>query len=126
MKFRTQFSDYKGHPGTKMDPSSQTVPDMNLSLRQLLDNYSRGIPTGAAFREGEYFEDEVIPQFDDLVDLQMARENLENRKNDLEASLKAKREAGGPDPLHIKESPLANVPVSVEGKSEPARQPQNE
>lgn len=45
---RKQFNpSYKGTPGPESDPTQVTVPDQNLTIRQLLDNHSRGLPPGS-------------------------------------------------------------------------------
>lgn len=89
MAFRRQFNpvykgsqegeDYRGIP-------SVTQPDMNLSIRQLLDHHRRGLPVmESAYRDGEYFEEETDPEASipiqpdyDLNDLEELR--LENQR----------------------------------------------
>lgn len=71
-KFRTQFN-YENHDtsGEVNTGKSMTVPDMAMSLRQLLDHHTRGMAMGHDLGEGEYFEDEVVPRPDesDLIDI---------------------------------------------------------
>ena len=43
-RFRVQFDfEYKGDPGKLMSSEIKTVPDMTLTVRQLLSNHTRGI-----------------------------------------------------------------------------------
>jgi len=114
MKFKTQFnSSYQGDPGSEQSSETQTVPDMGISLKQLLLNHSRGLPSNVAMREGHYFDSE-IPQIDDLTDLQDARRNLELRQKRLEDSLPADLD-----------SPDTNIPPKDESPSkEPEKAPE--
>lgn len=87
MKVQTQFDEsYQGSPGREMDPTSQTVPDMGISLQQLLINHTRGLPSPSMVREAHYFEDLEIPNIEDLVDLQDQRRFLSEREEALRAS----------------------------------------
>lgn len=87
MKLRMQFDEtYQGHPGIEMDPTSETVPDMGISLKQLLINHTRGLPSTAKMYEAQYFEDLEIPNIDDLVDLQDARRFLSEQEEAFKAS----------------------------------------
>lgn len=101
MKFRTQFEeDYQGSPGKIMDDSTQTVPDMGLSLQQLLINHSRGLPSPVNVLEGQYFEDLEIPQVEDLTDLKFARQELKRQEEVLRARVKDElKEPEAPIPL---------------------------
>ncbi len=85
--FRTQYNSplYKGK---KMDDSLVTQPDQNMSIRELLDRHSRGLPLGVSENKGEYFETE-IPKFDDLVDLMEYKKRLTEKQKELETQAKA-------------------------------------
>lgn len=61
---------------------------MSLTIRQLLINHSRGINTALHTYPEEYFEDEIIPQFDDIVDLQNFRDELKQRDKDLSEAIR--------------------------------------
>ena len=74
MKLRNAYTKSK-YKGKKMDQTVNTIPDQNLSIRQLLDRHSRGLPLGASQNQGEYFDTE-IPRFDDLVDMMEHKKNL--------------------------------------------------
>ena len=47
MKLRKQFSGKHYFKGVKMDQTSVTVPDQSLSIRDLLERHSRGLPLDA-------------------------------------------------------------------------------
>ena len=85
-RFRTQFNpDYQGTPGKVYEAPSLTVPDQNLSLRQLLHNHTRGIPTNVHVKDpNEGYYDTVIPQITDLNDLADFKEQLEERERQLQ------------------------------------------
>lgn len=67
MKFRHQFQkDYLGvyamNKGEINDMEPLVVPDDSLSLRQLMINHTRGIPSpGGSYREGIYTGDTLVP-----------------------------------------------------------------
>jgi len=76
-RLRVQFDiTYKGHPGKTPSGVSDTVPDMTLSLGQLLERHSRGRDIPMA--EPLYFDTE-IPTFSDLTDVDRYKEQLERR-----------------------------------------------
>jgi len=91
MKFRNAYTKSK-YKGKKMDQTVNTVPDQNLSIRQLLDRHSRGLPLGATNHQGEYFETE-IPQFDDLVDMMEYKKELVKEHEELTKKIEAEQKA---------------------------------
>jgi hypothetical protein len=69
MKLRKQFTaGYEGTSGPSPDTTLMTQPDMTMSIRDLLDRHSRGLPLTTNQRTGEYFDTE-IPRFYDLTDM---------------------------------------------------------
>lgn len=75
---RVQFDiEYNGI-STPIDGSSETVPDMHMTVRQLLENHSRGIDGTTQVRQPLYFGTE-IPMLDDITDVQKFKESLERR-----------------------------------------------
>lgn len=89
---RKQFTPkYKGTPGPKCDQTQVTVPDQNLTIRQLLDNHSRGLPMGAAALRAEFFDTE-IPVIQDLTDIPKYKKSLQKKEKALKAKLKAEKE----------------------------------
>ena len=78
--FYTQFTNTPNYKGKKMSDELLTIPDQTLSIRNLLDNHTRGIPLGVNTRVGEYFDTE-IPVFEDLTDmLEYKRQLMEKNK----------------------------------------------
>lgn len=75
-----------------MDQTVNTIPDQNLSIRQLLDRHSRGLPLGASQNQGEYFDTE-IPRFDDLVDMMQHKKNLVQEHKDLTKKIEKEQTA---------------------------------
>jgi hypothetical protein len=66
----------------KMSKEVLTQPDQTKSIRDLLDNHTRGIPLGVKTRQGEYF-DTPIPRFDDLTDMLEYKAQLMDRNKEL-------------------------------------------
>lgn len=66
-----------------------TVPDMSLTVKELLLNHSRGIHSDVKDNQGEFFDTE-IPRFDDLTDIQAYKDSLTEKFTD--AQIKAKDE----------------------------------
>ena len=90
-RLRVQFDiTYKGHPGKTPKGVSDTVPDMTLSLGQLLERHSRGrdIPMS----EPLYFDTE-IPTFSDLTDVDRYKEQLERRLEQTKQFIKDEQKA---------------------------------
>jgi hypothetical protein len=80
-RYRVQFDiSYKGTPGKKMDDSSITVPAMSLTVRQLLENHTRGKDNNVHVKQPLYF-DVPIPTIEDITDVEeyrsMLKETLE-------------------------------------------------
>lgn len=91
MKFRNAYTKSK-YKGKKMDQTVNTIPDQNLSIRQLLDRHSRGLPLGATNHQGEYFETE-IPRFDDIVDMMEYKKELVKEHEELTKKIEAEQKA---------------------------------
>lgn len=78
-RFRIQFDfDYTGTPNT-VEGDSQTVPDLNLTVRQLVEGFTREIPT----HEPLYF-DTTIPQIRDITDVDNYKNWLKERTLEVE------------------------------------------
>ncbi|AXL14939.1 hypothetical protein [Microviridae sp.] len=83
-RFRLQFDiEYPGtnHPVT--DTNSATIPDMSLTVRQLLENHARTGSTGAVENTPIFFDME-IPTINDLTDVNEYKKQLQNRLNDVD------------------------------------------
>lgn len=88
MKIKTQFDPtYKGTPNSPEEGwgESQTVPEMHLTISELVRNYTRGINSNVHMYQAEYFEDTPIPQIEDLTDLQNYKADLKAQLDDLNA-----------------------------------------
>ncbi len=83
---RKQFNNYTFKGETNTLPS-QTVPDLTLSVKQLLINHSRGISSDISINEPMYFDTE-IPIIDDITDLDAFREDLKAREKALSLKIK--------------------------------------
>lgn len=93
-RFRTQFDpSYKGSTGIKIKGKSQTLPDLNMSVQQLMQNHTRGMEIPQA--KDEYYEEDLggeVPSIVDLVDLEeMKEENLRKQK-ELENTIKKEKD----------------------------------
>lgn len=97
-RFAVQFDlGYTGHPGTTVEGESVTVPDLNLTVRQLLENHTRGVNGKVSMNQPLYFDVE-IPNIQDITDVEKYRDHLEERleatkefiKNERDAKAKAK------------------------------------
>ena len=91
MKLRNAYTKSR-YKGKKMDQTVNTIPDQNLSIRQLLDRHSRGLPLGASQNQGEYFDTE-IPRFDDLVDMMEHKKRLVQEHKDLTKQIEKEQKA---------------------------------
>ncbi|AXL15641.1 hypothetical protein [Microviridae sp.] len=85
-QFQTTPLQFKGEIN---DQPSLTVPDLTLTIKQLLVNHSRGIQSDVSHNEPMYFDTE-IPIIDDITDLDAFRQDLKAREKAL--SLKIKQE----------------------------------
>ena len=75
-RYQIQFDfDYTGSRGKSMSQERRTQPDMSLTVRQLLENHTRGYEMGAVERKPLYFDIEV-PTINDLTDVQEYRDHL--------------------------------------------------
>lgn len=85
MKLAT--SHYKGK---KMDTTTQTVPDQNMGIRELLNRHTRGVPLGVNSRKGEYFDTEIV-RYDDLTDMLEHKQDLKKQERELNARIKQQK-----------------------------------
>lgn len=76
--------EYTPHPGTENNQDSETVPDLNISVRQLLENHTRGHGNETVqVRQPLYFETE-IPNIKDITDVERYKDTLKERLEDVE------------------------------------------
>ena len=77
-RIQVQFDiEYGGTPGMDYNNDSQTVPDLNLTVRQLLQNHTRGHNGQINVREPVYF-DMVVPNITDLTDVDAYKKQLDD------------------------------------------------
>lgn len=91
-RLKKQFTEkpylFKGETFTK---PSLTVPDLSLTVKQLLINHTRGIPSDISHNEPMYFDTE-IPIIDDITDLDAFRQDLKAREKALSLKIKEENE----------------------------------
>jgi len=93
MKLRKQFTaGYEGTSGPSPDTTLMTQPDMTMSIRELLDRHSRGLPLTTNQRTGEYFDTE-IPRFYDLTDMLKYKQELMDRNKSINNLIKEEKKA---------------------------------
>lgn len=91
-RFRTQFNpDYIQDKGEINTNPSKTVPDQSISLRKLLDNHTRGVPSHAIHREAMYTDSE-IPDIQDLNDVKVWRDKIHAEMQTIENVAKKEHE----------------------------------
>lgn len=78
-RLQVQFDmGYEGTYNPVSKEKSQTVPDLNLTVRQLLTNHSRGLSNDRHLKDPIYF-DFKIPQVKDLTDVADFKQYLEEQ-----------------------------------------------
>lgn len=108
--FKTQFNpNYKPTEGETNVGDSMTVPDMSLSIRELLINHSRGVSLNVNQPEPQYFDME-IPNFIDLTDREAYKEMLLEKKLQLDEQIKAEIDAA----KQAAEKPIETPPAEPE------------
>lgn len=78
-RYRVQFDiSYGGSKGKKMDPDSDTIPDLNLTIRQLIENHTRGKDNDVEVRKPLYLEF-PIPNLQDITDVEEYKINVQHQ-----------------------------------------------
>lgn len=107
MKINTYYnvSLDKGEVNNK---PSMTVPDQSMSLRELLDRFARGLPTGGQKTEIWHGEDEDMPDTSkmDLID----RMDLIEANKDFIQETKQKLQSKPPKAIKVLETPPTEDP----------------
>lgn len=85
-RFAVQFDIAYGNTYIKKDGKSQTFPDMNLTVRQLLKNHTRGVSNDAHIKDPLYF-DVQIPKITDITDVHEYKAYLKDMLDKTEAFL---------------------------------------
>lgn len=82
-RIRIQFDiAYQGDPGKEMDQEQITVPDMAMTVRQMLES-AQGKNGEVKINQPLYFGTEV-PTLTDFTDLERYRSQLERRKKEVD------------------------------------------
>lgn len=113
---------YKGSGGCPPEEGSNTVPDMNMSIRELMDKHARGMSLDPYKRQGAYYDTE-IPQVNDLTDLKTNRQVLQEKARQVEEAFgneieafQAKNKEKGPKPPDKTENPSKDTQEAVEAE----------
>lgn len=89
-RIRRQFNpDYKGSPGETFTQKSKTIPDQSLTIREILINHSKGIPTNINHHEQGQFLDQEVPRFDDITELMEYKQQLQQEQIELDKIVQA-------------------------------------
>lgn len=127
--------DFTLFPGEFNSSPSMTVPDQTLSMRQILDRYTRGLPIDASVRipEADDAEDEFYPDiaYMDLADVQRLRDDAAERVRELKAKAKSEADAAKAARLvktaaakrHEAQSGEAGATLKMPNPAEPIRSP---
>lgn len=94
-KFRRQWDrSYKGRPSEIEFGKSVTVPDLNLTIKQLMERHTRGVGGNVTEREAIYLDDYgmEVPVVRDLTDLSDMKDNLKDRADALGKQLQKERD----------------------------------
>lgn len=76
-KFKVQFDiDYAPKVGKTENGGKVTVPEMHLTVRQLVENYTRGVDSGEVNMKTPFYYETYIPTFKDITDVQAHRDYL--------------------------------------------------
>lgn len=100
---RTRYNKIQS-PGLVCRDPSLTEPDLNLSVRQLLANHSRGVNSPVKVYDPEYYQTEdnegiEVPIINDLTEYQDIKERLEESISEAKARLEELAAAeGSPSP----------------------------
>lgn len=118
-RFQIQFDfDYKGTTNKKTG-KSQTVPDLNLTVRQLLTNHSRGLSNDRHEKKPLYF-DTIIPQIKDMTDVEEYRETLQHQINEVNNFINEEKNKQTDIPEENYKKPGEQLDLEDEAKNNPA------
>lgn len=90
----------------KLSQDSQTVPDMSLSVKEILQRYRRGTLdistlTRPSYPENDDIDDDTLDDVDDLVDVQQKRFEIHGKVREV---LRANSSDTPVDPVRIGET----------------------
>ena len=96
-RFRVQFDvGYRGTKGKVMSQEQNTVPDMSLTVRQLVENHTRGHDSNVHVQKPLYFDME-IPVFRDLTDAEAYKKHLESQIQSINGQIEDERNQAAKD-----------------------------
>ena len=95
-RFSIQFDiEYGGDPGKKMDDKNLTTPDMNLTVRQLLENHTRGFDQNGnpitGVQQPLYFET-YVPNMADMTDVDEYKKSLLTHLEEVDEFIKQEQD----------------------------------
>lgn len=124
--FRRQFQkNQSGAQGEVNNSPSQTVPDQTITLKQLLVNHTRGIPSNTPHIEGHYTGTE-IPVILDLNDMQRLRDDLAEKQKELDEKIFIEKELKAEELKKAKAEKKAKKEALEASKPEDEVQPEKD
>lgn len=94
-RFRKQFDlSYGGTPSVVEFGPSVTEPDLNLTVKELMERHTRGVGV-VPEPKTEYYEDDIgdeVPVITDLTDIQDLKERNQAKVKELEKQLEKERD----------------------------------
>ncbi len=109
------------YKGKVMDPKSETHPDMHLTVRQLLENHTRGADGQVHVRQPLYFDTEV-PTFQDITQVEEYKQHLMDKLARTESLIKEQKFAAekGESNKKPKEAPKSGAKADPKGQGQKA------
>ena len=98
----------------EIDSISQTIPDQTKTIRELLDNHSRGIPSGVSELQGEYFN-EPIPVFTDITEMVEYKRQLMEKNKEIQTIIRQEKKILQEK---LKQVPIENVSAEATSSAE--------
>jgi hypothetical protein len=120
-KWHFRVENYTPDKGEYNDKPSMTIPDMHLTIQELLLNHTRGIePNVKYYDENAYFDGEV-PVFEDIAEVYEFRENLKTQINALDEQIKQEVTQGMEKKLKEQKTALKNQSEAIESSLQEPR-----
>ncbi|AXL15469.1 hypothetical protein [Microviridae sp.] len=120
-KWHFRVENYIPDKGETNNKPSMTVPDMHLTIQELLLSHTRGVePNVKYYDENAYFEGE-IPVFDDIAEVYEFRENLKTQINALDEQIKLEVTQGMKKQLQEQKTALKNQSEAIESSPQEPR-----
>lgn len=117
-RFQVQFDiAYDGAEGTTPIGTSKTIPDMNLTVKQLLVNHTRDAEGNEHVKKPLYFGVE-IPRLTDITDVDRYKETLQERLADINQFIEDEKQSKLKQEAEAKKTP--DEPNVSDGSDKPA------